>query len=103
MTSQVLELTAHLDLNPGASELAIRQLQAETQFQFPADYLEFLRFANGGETNIDKNVGYESGLWRLYPAEEIIEWTRDYFFDVEAMNDEAERRHSPRLPSDQSL
>lgn len=101
MTSLILELTSHLDLNPGASERAIDALLRETNMAFPEDYLEFLRFANGGESNYDREVGYESGLCRLYPVEEIIEITSDYFFDVPDMNDTCKKYDSPLLPPNQ--
>lgn len=99
---EVIELTSHLDLNSPASESAIGEFLEQAGAIVPSDYVEFLRYANGGESNLDFE-GYESGLARLHGVEEIVEFTRDYFFDRDAMAENCEECGSPFLPEGQWL
>ena len=101
LAPEIQSLTAHLDLNPGASEAAINEFLTHAGSAVPRDYLDFLRVANVGETNIDRDVGYSTGLWRLWPVEQIVELTQDYFFDREGMQEVCQRHGDPFLPDGQ--
>ena len=57
---------------PGATEEAIENLVASAGVQLPTDYLDFLRFANGGEGDL----GIQPWYFQVWAAEEVIENNR---------------------------
>jgi hypothetical protein len=58
-----------------ASENAIANLIGKVGFELPSDYLEFLRFSNGGYGEIPVQPWCFDNLWT---AEELLEYNRDY-------------------------
>jgi hypothetical protein len=74
MTRSRRELLAKFNCNPPAAEAAIQRIQAALHFSLPADYVDFLRRANGGEGFIG------NAYVILYPAEELTEANEGYGF-----------------------
>jgi len=58
-----------------ASKAAIANLINKVRFELPSDYLDFLRFSNGGCGDIPVQPWCFDGLWT---AEELLEFNRDY-------------------------
>ena len=75
LNAEVTRLTAGMRLRPGASEAAIEAFVAAAQAEdclAPADYLDFMRHANGAFGPVGRE-----GLWiRLEPLEEVLPMTR---------------------------
>jgi len=68
--------TRKMTVNPGANEKALGELQRAVHIELPADYLAFLRWANGAEGDIGRNYVQ---LWSVeeitsdpYPFEEFV-------------------------------
>src|SRR5919108_4703349 len=59
---------------PPASEAALEQLQQQSKLRLPTDYLDLLRYSNGGQGVL----AVRPYLFRLWPAEEVIENNLDY-------------------------
>jgi hypothetical protein len=59
---------------PGASPEAIDALAAASPIALPAEYVNLLRFSNGGEGAL----GVEPGWFVIWPAEEVMENNRGY-------------------------
>jgi SMI1 / KNR4 family (SUKH-1) len=59
---------------PGASPDVIDKLSVESPITLPVDYLNLLRFSNGGEGEL----GVEPGWFQLWPAENVVEHNRGY-------------------------
>jgi hypothetical protein len=59
--------------NPQAQEEAIQTLLNESQVPLPEDYLNLLRFNNGG----DGTFGTEPMDVEIWPAEEVLQANRD--------------------------
>lgn len=57
-----------------ATEDAIQGLIMETGMDFPEDYLNLLRYSNGGEGEL----GVDPLWFSIYPAEEVVELNRRY-------------------------
>lgn len=58
----------------GASPEAIAALKSNCQFELPQEYLDFLAFSNGSDTEISVDP-----LWCiLFAAEEVLEANEDY-------------------------
>lgn len=57
-----------------AAEEAIRQLIARCDFALPDEYLELLRYSNGGEGSL----GVEPGWFQIWPAEEVVTCNEEY-------------------------
>ena len=58
-----------------ASEDVIASLSGQIGFELPSDYLEFLRFSNGGCGDISVDPWCFDSLWT---AEELVGCNRDY-------------------------
>ena len=58
-----------------ASEGAISSLCQRIGFELPADYLDFLRFSNGGCGDLPVQPWRFDSLWT---AEELVDFNRDY-------------------------
>ena len=58
MTRSRQELLAKFNCKPPAGAETIQQVQAALHLALPGDYIEFLRFANGGEGFIDGLFGW---------------------------------------------
>jgi len=61
--------------SPPASEDAVARLVREVGFDLPPDYLDFLRFSNGGCGDIPVQPWWLNRLWK---AEELVSSNRDY-------------------------
>jgi hypothetical protein len=61
--------TADWKREPPANETAIQKLIQESGIDFPEEYLEFLRYSNGG----DGELGIEPYWFDIFPAEEVLE------------------------------
>jgi hypothetical protein len=72
MTDIDLALLERFRMNPPASPSAMDRCQAELPFPLPADYIAFMRRANGGEGLIGD--GAYLMLWQI---EELIEYNRE--------------------------
>jgi hypothetical protein len=71
-------LFASFKANPPASSAAVSRCQSNLKFLLPADFVQFLKRMNGGEGFIGK------GYLRVWPVEDLIQYNRDYFVDVDA-------------------
>jgi hypothetical protein len=60
--------------SPAATEEAIENLITNAGVKLPTDYLDFLRFANGGEGDL----GIQPWYFQVWAAEEVIENNRNY-------------------------
>jgi len=58
----------------GAATEALVQLQTDAALELPTEYVEFLRRSNGGEGEF----GTEPGWFQIWPAEEVIQYNREY-------------------------
>lgn len=67
MDPRIAELTRTLTKNPGAGEVTLREATSNLGRALPADYLEFMRSANGAEGSIGGKA-YVS-LWPLKELE----------------------------------
>lgn len=74
---QLKQRKANWDREPPADERAIEAFVEQSGLDLPPDYLDFLRFSNGGEGHI--NV--EPGWFNIWPAEEVVETNQ--FFELE--------------------
>ena len=63
----------HWDRVPPADESAIQALVEQSGVELPPDYLEFLRFSNGG----DGHLGVEPGWFQIWSIEEVLETNSD--------------------------
>lgn len=71
--------TADWEREPPASEEAIQALIREAGLDFPEEYLEFLRYSNGGEGQLGIHP-----LWFLiFPAEAVLEANRRYSYGLD--------------------
>ena len=59
---------------PAATEEAIENLVRDAGVALPTDYLQFLRFANGGEGDL----GVQPWYFQVWTAEDAIENNRSY-------------------------
>jgi hypothetical protein len=59
---------------PGATPVAIQGLSSGSPIQLPSEYLELLRFSNGGEGEL----AVAPGWFLFWPAEDVIEFNRGY-------------------------
>jgi hypothetical protein len=59
---------------PAAAEEAIQNLVSNAGVELPTDYLDFLRFANGGEGDL----GIQPWYFQVWAAEEAIANNRSY-------------------------
>ena len=59
---------------PPAEPSAIEALPSESGLDLPEDYLQFLRFSNGGEGEL----GVKPGWFQLWPTEEVIGLNKGY-------------------------
>ena len=66
--------TTNWHREPPALPDVIAQLLAQSELDLPADYLDFLRFSNGG----GGDFGIDSDWYYLWPAEEVLQLNRDY-------------------------
>ena len=57
-----------------ANPEAVQKLMAEAHVELPDEYLELLRYSNGGEGNL----AVEPGWFQLWPAEKVIEFNEGY-------------------------
>jgi hypothetical protein len=64
--------------NPPAATDAIQDLVSECAIDLPDEYLEFLRFSNGGEGEL----GVEPGWFQIWPAEQVLELNKVYEVDT---------------------
>jgi len=71
-------LLAEFQANQGAPLVSIRNVEAQLAVAFPAEYVEFLQQANGGEGP----VGAESYVI-LWPVDELVERNEVYKVDDE--------------------
>ena len=62
------------DAEAPASEAAIEQLLQQSKLPLPADYLDFLRYSNGGQGLLTG----QPRLFRLWPAEKTVDNNLDY-------------------------
>jgi hypothetical protein len=60
------QLVSTMELNGPGSKAALEQVGERLAVRFPADYVEFMLTANGGEGPIG-----EEGYLRLWPVEEL--------------------------------
>ena len=72
VTTPVESLIAYMKKNPGASEVALRDLVRSSWVALPEWYLNLLRISNGAEGSVGSSY---LGLW---PAEEVITHNRGY-------------------------
>lgn len=59
---------------PPADAAIVQELLIQSELNLPKDYLDYLRFSNGGDGDLGDRVGWCS----LWPAEEVIQLNRDY-------------------------
>lgn len=71
--------TADWTREPPASEEAIQRLAKGAGVPLPEEYLDFLRFSDGGEGEL----GIYPWWFRLYPAEEVLDANRDYSYGLD--------------------
>jgi hypothetical protein len=60
--------------NAPAPPEAIHDLISRCAIDLPGEYLEFLQFSNGGESEL----GVEPGWFRLWPEEQVVELNEGY-------------------------
>jgi len=73
MGNEMKGLLEGLDLNPGASESDLRQVEAALAVVLPLEYVDLMRYSNGAEGPIGA-----SSYLVLWPIEEIIPLNEDY-------------------------
>jgi hypothetical protein len=73
MVNDMAQLLAGLDRRPGAAKTVIAEGAAQLGVPLPADYVEFLKLANGGEGFIS-----EHAYVMLWGIEELAAMNRSY-------------------------
>lgn len=67
------ELTKEMQLRPGVPRERVLAVQEALGVRFPADYVEFMTNANGGEGDV------RDAAWvRIWPVEELVEFNDRY-------------------------
>lgn len=75
MVKDILEdPSGEWDRESPANSDALDVLIAEADIELPDDYLELLRYSNGGEGNL----AVEPGWFQLWPAERVVEFNNGY-------------------------
>ncbi len=72
MNKIIKQIADKWHIQPGATVEAIFQLEEQTRYKLPIDYIKFIKWSNGGEGFIGNNY---LSLWK---GEEIIELNKDY-------------------------
>ncbi|MGH7245266.1 MAG: SMI1/KNR4 family protein [Phycisphaerales bacterium] len=75
-TPTLQPLLKRFQQNPVATPVVISELQRQLAGRIPADYIRFLRLANGGEGFVGEN-----SYLMLWPAEEIATFNAGYETD----------------------
>ncbi len=73
MDERIATMIKGLDLRPPSSVVAIDKFERNANFKLPDDYIEFLRFTNGGEGFIG-----EQSYIMLWPIQDMIELNKSY-------------------------
>jgi hypothetical protein len=70
----LIDSTAKWNRNPPAATDAIQDLVSGCAIDLPDEYIEFLRFSNGGEGEL----GVDPGWFQIWPAEQVIQLNEGY-------------------------
>jgi hypothetical protein len=73
-----VKLFAEFEAKPPANPASVARCQASLKFRLPADYVEFLGQANGGEGFVGKNY------LMAWPVEDLIQFNKEYHVDESA-------------------
>ena len=72
MADDLRQILARLKCSSGASDASIRESEAQLSFNFPADYIVFLKLTNGGEGFIGQECAI---FWKV---EDLAQANADY-------------------------
>jgi SMI1 / KNR4 family (SUKH-1) len=76
MDEKLSELTRDLAIGVGASDASLRDVADALQVRFPADYLQFMRYSDGGEGPVGSD-----GYVALWSVAELVGLNKAYQVD----------------------